>query len=220
MTRKIWIVGLLVMVLVLLAVGIAWAQEPKWERPVRNLGGHLVRGTVLDATGDEAAVELADGERATLLINDNTRMWVPGEPPTREVELAAGDAVLALGRPETDGEGERTLAAILIVVAGDEDLPRIIVRGRVVAVTRQTIVVQTGRGERAITVLPRTLLWSDQGRLNSPRDVRPGEPIVALGQPTEYGQWIAGLVLVPGPAPLARNGVRGEVAAIDLGPGS
>jgi RNase P/RNase MRP subunit p29 len=220
MKRQIWIVGLTVVVLVLLAGGIAWAQELEQGRPVQSFGGHLVRGIVVDETGDEITVEMAGGERATLLINDKTRMWVPGEPPTTEVELAAGDAVLALGRPEAAAEGVRTLAAILIVVAGDEDVPRITVRGRVVAVIEQTIVVQTGRGERAVTVLPRTLLWSAQGRLDSLRDVRPGEPIVALGQPTEFGQWIAGVVLVPGPAPLARNGIRGEVVTIDLEAGT
>ena len=59
--------------------------------------------------------------------------------------------------------------------------------------------------KRAITVLPRTRLWSTSERLDSLRDIHPGDRLIALGQPTELGEWVAGLVMVTGPEVPARR---------------
>jgi hypothetical protein len=197
MKRKLGLVGLAV-VIAALAVGIlgwlgatwqaAWAAEETQQR--------WLKGNVVES-GDTITVETGKDEIATLLITDTTRLWIPGQPPTTTVSLAVGDPVLAMGQPVAT-ESHRALLARVVVVVSDEDLPKILVRGRIVAVTEKTIVVQTGRGERAMTVFPRTRLWSAGERLNSVQDVHPGEQIVALGQPTELGQWIAGLVMVRG----------------------
>jgi len=185
-----------------------------------RLQDFFVRGTVTAVAGDRVSVESAEGEKTTLLITDATRFWVPGEPPTTTVELNVDDPVLAMGKPQPGDPGEKVLEANLIVVASDEELPKILIRGRVVAVTRQTIVVQAGRGERAITVLPRTRFQSAGGRVHSARDVRQGEQIIALGQPTELGQWVAGLILLPEAKPPIRNGLRGVVVAKDAAAGT
>jgi hypothetical protein len=169
-------------------------------------------------------VESVDGESVLLateegnlevLISDRTVLWVPGAPPTSTVQLAIGDPVLAFGRPAPAEAGSGALPARLVLVAGQEELPRVLVRGRALSVTRQTILVQSGNRERAITVLPRTRLWSTGGRLDSIRDIRPGDPLIALGQPTELGQWIAGLVVVAGPGGTTQGGLRGTVVALD-----
>jgi hypothetical protein len=131
------------------------------------------------------------------------------------VELAIGDPVLILGRTMETDDGEMALSARLVVLASDEDLPRILVRGQVVAVTRQTIVVQAARGERAISVLPRTRIWSGQGRVGALRGIPLGAQVIALGQPTDLGQWIAGLVLVFGEGAPPRPRLHGEVTAKD-----
>jgi RNase P/RNase MRP subunit p29 len=235
MARRIWIVTLSAVILALVVAGIAWAQEadpaqtpagqPRGSgptsstietavRPPLRLQDGVVRGTVTHVQDGQVSVETADGETARLLVTDDTYFWVPGEPPTTTTRLKIGDPVVALGQPETGDPDEKTVTARLLVVASDEELPRIFVRGRALAITKQTLVVQTGRGERAIAVRPRTRLQSYQGRLASLRSIRPGDQIIALGQPTEMGQWIAGLVLVPGANPLARNGIRGQVTAI------
>jgi RNase P/RNase MRP subunit p29 len=228
MMRRTWLVGVVIAAL-FLAVGalcatwvqgVVWADEadptslpPGQAAEARRWPVSAVRGIVTGVNGDEISVETADDELATLLIAAITRLWVPGEPPTTTVELEVGDPVLAFGEPvATDGHA---LSARLIVVASDAELPKVLIRGRVVAVTEQTIVVQTGRGERAVTVLPRTRLWSAKGRLASLRDLRPGEAIVAAGQPTSFGQWMAALVFVPGAQPEARRALRGLVTATD-----
>lgn len=185
-----------------------------------RLEQYVVRGAVMAATDEQVTVETADGALASLFLSDATRLWVAGEPPTSTVELAAGDPVLAFGRPATAEAGEKALAAQLVVVVSDEELPKFLVQGRALAVTRQTVVVETRRGERAITVLPRTRFWSAGGRGASLQDVRPGEQVIALGQPTEFGQWFAGLVLLPNVDSLARNGLRGEVIAKDPSAGT
>jgi RNase P/RNase MRP subunit p29 len=188
-------------------------------RLAERLAQSFVRGTVTAVSGDRVSVQTAADEMVTLLITGTTYLWTPGEPPTTTVKLSVGDPVLAVGQPlEPEGDG-RTIAARLVVVVGDEDLPKILIRGKIVAVTRQTLVVDTGRAERAITVLPRTRLWSARGRLNSASDLLPGDTIIALGQPTELGQWFAGFVLVPNAQPAATQ-VRGQVLAKDVDAGT
>lgn len=233
------LIGLFAVIMVgLAAAGVAWASgsavpaaaqapagEPDAEeladRALRPVAEFVVRGTVTAVDAERVTVETHDGAEATLLITGTTLLWVPGEPPTRTVSLASGDPVLAFGRPSPDGGEPKELVARLVIVADDDELHKVVMAGQVVAVTRQMIVVEAGQVERAIHVLPRTILWSRDGRLDSLSDVRPGERIVALGQPTELGQWLAGAVLVVGDERLAqRGGLRGEVLAIDLAGGT
>jgi RNase P/RNase MRP subunit p29 len=222
MKRKLGLVVAIAAAVALLATGIAWAaetyqaSEPKSQNAARPADS-VVRGTVTAVAGDRVSVETRQGDAATLLITNTTRMWVPGEAVTTTVELAVGDPVLALGRPVESEGGEKALVALLVTVVSDEDLPKVLIRGKVVAVTRQTLVVEAGRGERAITILPRTRLWSPRGRLDGVSDLLPGDLIVALGQPTELGQWVAGLVLVPGAQPAPAPLLRGVVTAKDAG---
>lgn len=213
MKKKVWILGLVVVALGALIGGVAWAAEA--SDPPDRLPGRVVRGTVVAVEPEAASLETEQGEEVSLLITDATWFWVPGQPPTRTVELAVGDPVLAFGQPTPDADGARQLSARAVVVAGDEELPKVVVRGRVVAVTQQTMVVQAGRRERAVTVLPRTRLWSTRGRLDSLRDVRAGDQVLALGQPTELGQWVAGLVVVLNAGPRPGGGLRGQVTALD-----
>ncbi len=181
----------------------------------RQLADHALRGIVTDVEGERVSVETDEGETATLLLTDTTRLWVPGEPLTTTVALEIGDPVLALGQPAGASTGDRPLSARLVVVVSDEDLPKVVIRGRAVVATQQTLVVKTGLGERAITVTPRTHLWSADGELESLRQVQPGEQVLALGQPTEFGQWLAGLVVLPNSKPLARHGLSGRVTVKD-----
>jgi RNase P/RNase MRP subunit p29 len=217
MKRRVWIVGLAVVVLALAAGGVAWAADQ--EKAPAHPQVPIVRGTVTAVEGAEISIETAAGEADSLLITDDTTLWLPGEPPTTTVELEVGDPVLAFGRRATSG-GSEALEVRLVVVASDEELPKVHIRGRAVAVTQQTLVVGTGRRERAITVAPHTRFWSPGGRIESLRDVRPGDQILALGQPTELGQWIGGLVAVVGGQPQQQRGVQGEVTAIDLAAGT
>jgi RNase P/RNase MRP subunit p29 len=172
------------------------AAETGADDAPRRLAAGVVRGTVTEVADGRIVVETGEGQAATLLVDDSTRQWVPGQPPTSTLTLAVGDPVLALGRPVRSETGTKTLQTRLVVVADDEELPKIVVRGRVVAVTRQTIVVDTGGRERAITVRAGTALLAAGGRLGSLQEVRPGNVVAALGQPTPLGQWLAGLVLV------------------------
>jgi RNase P/RNase MRP subunit p29 len=213
MKKRVWILGLVVVALGLLIGGVAWAAEV--SDPPDRLPGRVVRGTVTAVEPEVALLETEQGEEVSLLITDATWFWVPGQPPTRTVELAVGDPVLAFGQPMPDAAGVGQISARAVVVAGEEELPKVVVRGRVVAVTQQTMVVQTGRRERAVTVLPRTRLWSTWGRLDSLRDVRVGDQVLALGQPTELGQWVAGLVVVLNAERRPGGGLRGQVTALD-----
>lgn len=218
MKHKLLIVSAVAGAMLLLLAGIAWAAEreplsPAWQ-------DHVVIGEVESVDGDQLTVETEEGEITTILLVDETRQWVPGEPPSTTISLAPGDPVLVLGLADRSADAQETLTARLILVAEREALPRYVVRGRAVAVTAQTIVVQTGRAERAVTVTRATRLWSPQGRLDALREVKPGDKVLALGQPTELGQWHAGVVLAAGSPQAAQRGLRGQVTAIDLEAGT
>lgn len=219
MKHKLLIVSAAAVAMFLLVAGIAWAAErepasPAWQE-------FFVVGHVTSVGNDQVTVETEDGKEVAVLLVDESHQWLPGEPPTTTISLAPGDPVLVVGQP-TEGEaGQVALAARLILIAEREALPRYVVRGQAVAVTAQTIVVQTGRAERAVTVLPATRLWSPQGRLDSLREVQPGDKVLAVGQPTELGQWHAGVVLAVGsPNKAAQRGLCCQVTAIDLDAGT
>jgi len=236
--NRMVIAGLTIALLALVAGGVVWAAEsgalnqlpgPQARSAVEvqaadavklaRLPDNIVHGTVITVKEDEVLVMTDAGMSATLIISDTTVQWVPGQPPTRTVGLASGDPVLAFGRPVACEDKQKTIVAHIILVVADEDLPKYLIRGQVVVATRKTIVVYTGQRERAITVLSRTRFWSP-ARPDAPRDIRPGDAVIALGQPNELGQWIAGAVVVPGAAQAADRGLVGKVTAIDLDAGT
>jgi RNase P/RNase MRP subunit p29 len=239
MKRTLLIAGLVVLALGLVTVGVVWATDtaPSPQQSAQQAGtapdqntadksprlpDAVVRGTVTIVTGDEVLVKTDQDLSVTLLLTETTALWVPGEPPTLTVKLAVGDPILAFGRPAETEAGDKTLLARIIVVASDKDLPKVLIRGQVLCVTQQTIVVDTGRRERAITIMPRTRFWSPGGQVKAQRDVRVGDPVIALGQPNELGQWIAGAVgvLARGTGQPGRQALTGEVKAIDPAAGT
>ena len=236
--NRMLIVGLTITLLALVAGGVVWAAEsgaltqlpsPQALSAVKvraaealnliRLPANVIHGTVITVKEDEILVKTDAGMSATLIISDTTVQWVPGQPPTRTVGLATGDPVLAFGRPVAREDKQKAIVARIILVVADEDLPKYLIRGQVVVVTRKTIVVDTGQRERAVTVLSRTRFWAP-GRPDAPRDIRPGDAVIVLGQPNELGQWIAGAVVVPGAAQAAGRGLAGKVTAIDLDAGT
>ena len=236
--NRVLIVGVTIALLALLAGGVVWAAESgtltqlpgrQTESAVEDeaaeavrlgrLSDNIVHGTVTAVEKDRVLIATEDDASVTLIITGTTLQWVPGRPPTRTIELAVDDPVLAFGRPVTGSDGEKALLAQIIIVAKDEDLHKYVIRGQVVVATQRTIVVDTGLRERAVTVLPRTRFFSP-ARPDAPRDVRAGDAVVALGQPTELGQWIAGVVVVPGAGQLAGRRLIGQVTAIDMDGGT
>jgi hypothetical protein len=224
MKQKGWIVVVVAASLLALVGGVAWAADREITDPeasarqtaVRQWHDYVVQGAVVATDGTEMTVERDDGELVTVQTGEDTRYWLPGSPVTDTLTLEVGDPVLVVGQPQAAVAGADTLGARLVVVVEREELPRYLMRGRAVAVTSQTLVVATGQRERAATILPRTQLLSPGGRLGALRDVRPGDQVLAVGQPTRLGQWHAGLVLVTGGGASTRRVVRGEIAAIDL----
>jgi hypothetical protein len=216
MKHKAWLAGIAIAALALVVAGVAWAAESQpLHRPAERIGGRAVRGMVVASEEDRISLQPAEGQAVTVLVTERTNLWVPGQPPTTTVELAIGTPALVFGRAEATETGERALAARIIVVADDQDLPKVFVRGRVVAVTRQTIVVNTGRGERAVTITPRSRLWTTGGRLGSLRAIHPADLVFALGQPNDRGQWVAGLVLAAADGPSAGRELRVKVLAVE-----
>jgi Domain of unknown function (DUF5666) len=229
---------LIIALLALVAGGVVWAAEsgalPQLPSPQQRgaapaqaagaikpgrLPDCIVHGTVTAVEDDEALIKTNTGLSVTLIISGTTIQWVPGQPPTRTVKLVVGDPVLAFGPPVAHEGGQKVLIAHIILVVEDLALPKYLIRGQVVVATQQTIVVDTGQRQRAVTVLPRTRFWWPE-RPGAPRDIGPGDTVIALGQPNDLGQWIAGAVVVPGTGQAASRGLAGRVTAIDLDAGT
>jgi hypothetical protein len=218
MNHKLWLAGIGFVVLILGVAGAAWAmsEEPETSLELAEpLGMRVVRGVVISSEEGQVSLELANGQVLTMLLQENTHQWVPGEPPTTTIQLEGGDPIVAFGRTVPAETSEQSLSARLILAASEQDFPKLLIRGRVAAVTKQTVVVSTGRGERAVTITPRSRLWTTGGRLDSLQAVRRRDQVIAFGQANEWGQWVAGFVLVIPPETSAGRLLRSRVFAVD-----
>jgi hypothetical protein len=103
---------------------------------------NLVQGRVTAVQGLTIAVEMGQGERF-VVTDEATRFLIPGvEEPGLE-DVAVGDPILALGRP--DDEGNLLARMVAIVTAGQ--VQRHTVRGVITAIEGDTIGLLTGRGD-------------------------------------------------------------------------
>jgi hypothetical protein len=103
---------------------------------------NLVQGRVTAIDGLTIAVETGQGQRI-VITGEATRFLIPGvEDPGLE-DVAMGDPILALGRP--DDEGDLLARMVAIVTAGQ--VQRHTLRGVIMAIEGDTIGLLTGRGD-------------------------------------------------------------------------
>jgi hypothetical protein len=103
---------------------------------------NLVQGRVTAIDGLTIAVEAGQGQRI-VITGEATRFLIPGvEDPGLE-DVAMGDPILALGRP--DDEGDLLARMVAIVTAGQ--VQRHTLRGVIMAIEGDTIGLLTGRGD-------------------------------------------------------------------------
>jgi hypothetical protein len=103
---------------------------------------NVVQGRVTAVEGLTISVETGQGERI-VVTDESTRFLIPGveDPGIRDV--AAGDPILALGRP--DDEGNLLARMVAIVTAGQ--VQRHTLRGVITAIEGDTIGLLTRRGD-------------------------------------------------------------------------
>jgi hypothetical protein len=104
--------------------------------------GYAVQGHVAGIDGRALTVETPRGERM-VITEEETRFIMPGvEEPTME-DVQVGDPLLALGRPDEEGN----LVARVVAVVTPGQVRRHTIRGVITALEGDTIGLLTGRGD-------------------------------------------------------------------------
>jgi hypothetical protein len=173
--------------------------------------GYVVQGHVAAIDGFVLAVETPRGERM-VITEEETRFIIPGveEPSIEDVQV--GDPLLALGRP--DGEGNLVARVVAVVTPGQ--VRRHTIRGVITALEGDTIGLLTGRGDVRVLTDDETVfripLVEDPGmdELNV-RDL-----VLAVGTwHAEDGVFSARAVTLIPRWPSHLRFVRGEVTGIE-----
>ena len=134
---RLWGVGLLFLAfLALMPVGLR-AQEDDEGGRVAFAGGHMVRGTVIAARGDQVTVKTETGEVYQIVMSANTRLTKERQP-VKATDIKVGDGVGAMGVLDAP---TKTVHAVFVglmdaeqVKKAREDLGKIYIVGKVKAI--------------------------------------------------------------------------------------
>jgi len=175
--------------------------------------GYVVQGQVAAIDGRVLTVETPRGERM-VITGEETRFIIPGvEQPTIE-DVQVGDPLLALGRP--DGEGNLVARVVAVVTPGQ--VRRHTVRGVITALEGETIGLLTGRGDVRVLTDDETVfripLVEDPGI----DDLNVRDLVLAVGTwHAEDGVFSARAVTLIPRWPSHLRFLRGEVTSIEGG---
>lgn len=138
--------------------------------------GNVVWGHVVGIQDLTLRVETRLGEKL-VLTDDQTRFRIPGiEEPTIE-DISVGDAILAVGRPDEEGN----LQARMVAVLTGPQLRRHTIRGLITSVEGDTLTVRTRRGEVQVDTNEDTVFRVPGVEDPGIDDLNPRDLIVAVG---------------------------------------
>jgi len=204
MKRGTKLIVSLVLVGMLLAVtGTAWAQEPG--------GRETLRGKVVAIEGSALTVNTASGEKRSVIFGEETRLFFPGVPEPSIEDIEVGHYAGAWGEIGEDGD---LLARVVVVPAG---LARrgYAAQGHVAAIDGLILTVETPRGERMVITGEETRFIIPGVEEPSIEDVQVGDPLLALGRPSDEGNLVARVVAVVTPGQVRRHTIRGVITALE-----
>ena len=182
--------------------------------PGQRVGQFVAQGTVSTIEGTSLVLDTLQGEKQ--VTTDEAILWAPDVENPSLADVQVGDQVIALGRPDEDGN----LAARLVAIACAEELREHTLRGKVTAVEGQTLVVTTREGEKEVVITSDTYFHVPNVEEPSLDDIEVGYIIAALGHKGGDGALTAQIVAVTPARRLRkmivrRNTIRGEVTAIE-----
>jgi hypothetical protein len=172
---------------------------------------NVVQGRVTAIEGLTIAVETGQGERV-VITDEATRFRIPGAEDPGIDDVAVGDPILALGRP--DDEGNLLARAVAIVTVGQ--VQRHTLRGVITAIEGDTIGLLTRRGDVWVST-------NEETRFRIPGVEEPGiDDLAVRDQVLVVGTWDAeeelftarAVTLIPR-WPSHLRFVRGEVTGIE-----
>jgi RNase P/RNase MRP subunit p29 len=181
--------------------------------PAQRVGRLVAQGTVTAIEGMTLVLDTLQGEKQ--VTTDEAIFWAPDVENPSLAAVQVGDQVVALGRPDEDGN----LAVRLLAIASAEELRQHTVRGKVTAMEGQTLVITTREGEKEVVTTSETYFHVPNVEEPGLDDIEVGCIISALGQ-EDGGTFTAQIVAVARARPrrrmiVRRNMVGGEVTAIE-----
>ena len=103
---------------------------------------NVVQGRVTDVEGLVITVQNAQGERL-VITDESTRFFIPGVENPGIDDVSVGDPILALGRPDDEGN----LLARIVAIVTEQQVRRHTLRGVIQAIEGDYIGLRTRRGE-------------------------------------------------------------------------
>ena len=191
----------------------AFAAQAILVIPGQRVGRFVAQGTVSAIEGTTLVLDTLQGEKQ--VTTDEAIFWAPDVENPSLADVQVGDQVVALGRPDEDGN----LAARLVALASTEELRAHAVRGKVTAVEGQMLIIVTREGDKEVVTTSETYLHIPNVEEPSLDDIRVGHIITALGQ-EDGGTFTAQIVAVSRVRGLRkmivrRNIVFGQVTSIE-----
>jgi len=155
--------------------------------PEGAVGPISARGRVTAVSDKSLTVQIGDNV-ATVIIEEDSHLHVPGTEDATLTDIGVGDWVLAVGRPT--GLCEMTAMAVGVLPAVPTH--RFAVRGKVEGIKDSEITVQNGKGENHL------ILIDDGTRLivAGVEDIHIGDGIGVLGVPAGDDAILARLIIV------------------------
>jgi hypothetical protein len=173
--------------------------------------GNVVWGHVLGIQDLTLRVQTRLGEKL-VITDEETRVRIPGiEEPSIE-DISAGDPILALGRPDEEGN----LQARMVAVVTGPQLRRHTIRGLITSIEGDTLTVRTRRGEVQVDTNEDTVFRVPGVEDPGIDDLNPRDLIVAVGTwDSEQEIFTARAVSLIPRWPSHLRFIRGEVTAIE-----
>jgi hypothetical protein len=197
------VVSLVLVGMLLALTGTAWAQEPT--------GRQGLRGQVVAIEGNVLLVKPASGLERSVIIGDDTRLFLPGvaEPSLEDIEV--GHYVGVWG--ETDDAGA-LLARVVVAVPAELARRGRVVWGQVASIDGAVLTVDSPRGERAVTTDQETRFYFPGVKEPTIADLQVGDPLLAIRRPDEEGNLLARLVAAVTPRQVRRHTILGVITAL------
>jgi len=192
----------------------AFVVQAIFVMPGQRVGRFIAQGTVTAIEGTMLVLDTLQGEKR--VTTDEAIFWAPDVANPSLADVQVGDQVVALGRPDEDGN----LAARLVAIASAGELREHAVRGKVTAVQGQTLVIVTREGEKEVVTTSETYFHVPNVEEPGLDDIEVGCIITALEQKDDNGTFTAQIVAAARARRLRkmivrRNMVGGEVKTIE-----
>jgi len=146
-----------------------------------------------------------------VIVGEDTRLRFPGVRQPSIESIEAGDYVGAWGEIDEDGD---LLATMVVVLPSELAQRRFVVQGHVAAIEGQTLIVETGQGERIVVTNESTGFRIPGVEDPGLEDIAVGDPIMGLGRPGDEGNLLARMVAIVTAGQVQRHTLRGVITAI------